>query len=70
MGPSLKDIACQINQEMETIYLWAKAKQLSLNIDKNQFYAPKRFPGIVDNITIDEKKYRSWWIKILRSYYW
>ena len=40
------------------IYLWMKAYKLSLNIDKTYFmlFTPKRFPGNMDNITIDGKQ--------------
>ena len=41
--PSLKDIVCQINQEIETIYPLVKKNQLSLNIDQTNFmlFTPK-----------------------------
>ena len=58
MWPSLRNIVCQINQEVETIYLWVKANKLSLNFDQTHFmlFKPKRFPRNMDNITIDWKR--------------
>ena len=57
-SPNLKDIVYQINLEIRMIYLWVKAKELSLNIDKTYFmlFTPKRFPWNMDNIIIDGKQ--------------